>query len=615
MQHTTTHSGYQPVPAQGLYDPRHEHDACGVGFVVHIKGQKTHSIVSQALQLLVNLLHRGACGCEVNTGDGAGILIQMPDRLLQERGRSARDQPAAGARLWRRAGVPAARSGRARAGRDDVRGDRHRRRPARPGMARGPDRRSRARPERGGGRAGVQADLHRARARRAGAGRVDRERCPVRAQAVRDPQADRARGRRGGSSGGREALLLRRQPVLEHVDLQGDADGGPDRGDVPGSDRPGDGVGARAGAPALQHQYISVVAARPPLPFCRSQRRDQHPARQHQLDEGARGAAALGRPRPRARQDPADHPRGRERHGDLRQRPRAAGDGRTIAAARRPDDDSRAVAEPRGDEPGPARVLRVPLVADGAVGRSGVDCLHRRHGDRRRARPQRAAAVALLRHQGRPRHHGVGGRACSTFPPRTSSSRNGCTPGKIFLVDTAQGRIIADEEIKEQLARGVPVRRVAAGAPHRHRGRAGRAVPAAARSPDRAAPAAGVRLYPGRRVAAARADGEGRRRAARVDGHRHAARGAVGAAAPALRLLQAAVRAGHQPAARRDPRRAGDVDGVDDRARAQSAPARARVVPADQRPLSDHRQRPAGQAAAHPGPRPPRRASARSRCR
>ncbi len=76
-------SSYQPVPAQGLYDPRHEHDACGVGFVVHIKGQKSHSIVSQALQLLVNLLHRGACGCEVNTGDGAGILMQMPDRFLR----------------------------------------------------------------------------------------------------------------------------------------------------------------------------------------------------------------------------------------------------------------------------------------------------------------------------------------------------------------------------------------------------------------------------------------------------------------------------------------------------------------------------------------------------
>ncbi|PYO38112.1 MAG: glutamate synthase subunit alpha, partial [Candidatus Rokuibacteriota bacterium] len=70
-------------PAQGLYDPAHEHDACGVGFVVDIKGRASHAIVSQALTVLKNLLHRGACGCEVNTGDGAGILIQMPHAFLR----------------------------------------------------------------------------------------------------------------------------------------------------------------------------------------------------------------------------------------------------------------------------------------------------------------------------------------------------------------------------------------------------------------------------------------------------------------------------------------------------------------------------------------------------
>jgi glutamate synthase (ferredoxin) len=73
-----------PPLAQGLYDSRYEHDACGVGFVVHIKGQRSHAIVRQALQVLINLLHRGACGCEANTGDGAGILIQMPDRFLRK---------------------------------------------------------------------------------------------------------------------------------------------------------------------------------------------------------------------------------------------------------------------------------------------------------------------------------------------------------------------------------------------------------------------------------------------------------------------------------------------------------------------------------------------------
>ncbi len=73
-----------PPAAAGLYDPRSEHDACGVGFVVDIKGRKSHAIVRQALQVLKNLAHRGACGCETNTGDGAGILMQMPDAFLRK---------------------------------------------------------------------------------------------------------------------------------------------------------------------------------------------------------------------------------------------------------------------------------------------------------------------------------------------------------------------------------------------------------------------------------------------------------------------------------------------------------------------------------------------------
>ena len=126
MHHTQSTTGYQPTPAQGLYDPRHEHDACGVGFVCHIKGQRSHSIVSQALQLLVNLLHRGACGCEVNTGDGAGILIQMPDRFLRQ------ETAKLGITLPPERGYGAGLvflprdAGGSRPRRDDVRRDRHR---------------------------------------------------------------------------------------------------------------------------------------------------------------------------------------------------------------------------------------------------------------------------------------------------------------------------------------------------------------------------------------------------------------------------------------------------------------------------------------------------------
>src|SRR5438270_1362907 len=69
--------------SRGLYDPRNEHDACGVGFVVNIKGRKSHDIISRGLQILVNLDHRGAVGADPLMGDGAGCMIQMPDGLLR----------------------------------------------------------------------------------------------------------------------------------------------------------------------------------------------------------------------------------------------------------------------------------------------------------------------------------------------------------------------------------------------------------------------------------------------------------------------------------------------------------------------------------------------------
>jgi len=69
-------------PKQGLYDPRHEHDACGIGFVVNIQGKQSHEIIQQAVTVLNNLDHRGASGSEANTGDGAGILIQIPHKFL-----------------------------------------------------------------------------------------------------------------------------------------------------------------------------------------------------------------------------------------------------------------------------------------------------------------------------------------------------------------------------------------------------------------------------------------------------------------------------------------------------------------------------------------------------
>jgi glutamate synthase (NADPH/NADH) large chain len=74
-------------PAQGLYDPRFEHDACGVAFVATLTGEASHDIVAKSLTALRNLDHRGAAGAEVNSGDGAGILIQVPDAFLRRSSR------------------------------------------------------------------------------------------------------------------------------------------------------------------------------------------------------------------------------------------------------------------------------------------------------------------------------------------------------------------------------------------------------------------------------------------------------------------------------------------------------------------------------------------------
>src|SRR3954466_12049232 len=72
-----------PTPVkQGLYDPLYEHDACGMGFIVNLNGDKTHDIIRKGIEILINLTHRGACGCDPETGDGAGITIQIPHKFF-----------------------------------------------------------------------------------------------------------------------------------------------------------------------------------------------------------------------------------------------------------------------------------------------------------------------------------------------------------------------------------------------------------------------------------------------------------------------------------------------------------------------------------------------------
>ena len=72
---------------QGLYDPRFEHSACGVGLVANIQGVKSHNVIAQGLEVLINLRHRGAAGADPETGDGAGLLVQMPHRFFAKEAR------------------------------------------------------------------------------------------------------------------------------------------------------------------------------------------------------------------------------------------------------------------------------------------------------------------------------------------------------------------------------------------------------------------------------------------------------------------------------------------------------------------------------------------------
>src|SRR5918996_4478960 len=84
----------RPTRPVGLYDPQYEHDACGVAFVARLNGEPSHETVSRAIVALENLEHRGAAGADPNTGDGAGILLQMPDELM--RGLIGQDLPPPG---------------------------------------------------------------------------------------------------------------------------------------------------------------------------------------------------------------------------------------------------------------------------------------------------------------------------------------------------------------------------------------------------------------------------------------------------------------------------------------------------------------------------------------
>ncbi len=267
-------------------------------------------------------------------------------------------------------------------------------------------------------------------------------------------------------------------------------------------------------------------------------------------------------------------PARRLRHRGVRQRARAARARRPLAAARADDDDSRGVRGPRRGSRLSPRLLRVPRLPDGGVGRPGRDLVHGRARDRRDARPQRPPPRPLVRDRRRLGRARVGdGRARGAAGERRAQGPAAAGQALPRRPRAGPHRSRRGAEARDRNA--PPVRAV---------GRRGDGAPARppgsrrAAAADRVAPhaAAPLRLRAGGHEGDPRAARAKRRGGGRLDGQRHAARRALAPQAAALLVLQAALRAGHEPADRLDPRGDGDERHRQPRLRAQPARRDAR---------------------------------------
>ena len=392
-----------------LDDPRDEHDACGVGFVVDIKGRRRTTS------------SRGGCRCWSTCSIAAPAAARRTPATARASWSRCPTLPAEGDSELGFALPPAgstaaglvflptdpqptrstASACRARSSRTEGQ--------ARARLARGAHRRSPARRDARAPRAGHRAGVHRERRRRSV---DDAERLAIALRAplyvIRKRVEHACRSRCPSAAASAFYIVSLSANTLIYKGMLTADQIAPMFPDLADPDMESALALVHS---ALQHEHVSVVAAGPSLSLRRAQRRDQHAARQHQLDARARRPARaptlfgdeLRKILPIIRDGGSDT-------ATFDNVPRVARHGRPLAAARDADDDSGAVAEHETMTPERQGVLRVPRVPDGAVGRPGVDRVHRRHGDRRRARSQRPAPSRYYVTKDDLVDHGVRGR-------------------------------------------------------------------------------------------------------------------------------------------------------------------------------------------------------------
>ena len=434
---------------QGLYDPSNEHDACGVGFVAHIKGARSHQILLDAETVLRNMDHRGACGCEANTGDGAGILTALPHEFVAKAVKTdlGVDLPEPGKFAAGNVFLPQLEAERAK-------------------CKKAVEQIVAAQGQRLIGWRNVPTETD-----AADVGPTARQSEPVIQQLV-IAAADGVQG----DAFERQLYLIRKQAsnLLRADESMQQAkmfyicslstkviiykgmlitdqlfNYFPDLADAsytshlamvhsrfatntfPSWDR------AQPCRFMSHNGEINTVRGNKNWMFAPSGSRQERSVRRRACEAVPNCRARL------------------QRLGDVRQRAGILADERPHAARSRDDDDSRGMAKPRQHARREARVLRVSLGVDGTVGRPRFGRVHRRQVHRRGARSQRPATFAVLTSRTTTASSWPAKSACSRRSSRTTSRLKGrLQPGRMFLVDFEQGTAdFDDDDLKSRLCR------------------------------------------------------------------------------------------------------------------------------------------------------------------